>query len=203
MPVFRMPKEVSGSLEQPVNNVTGIENEKLGRVVTRQTTKTFLNGYIIDESNTAVQGAIVSCNGNTVTTDNKGYFQFIQAITVNRDYVLISVTKTGYMNGFRTFTPNRNRLAYHTEKIMLQSEKFSSIITSSSGGTITIDNIKLSFPANAVVKSSGAEYAGNYKVKARYINRNPFLSRCRCRACWPGSTMQATYKPFKALVWPR
>ncbi|MEQ1678143.1 MAG: leucine-rich repeat domain-containing protein, partial [Chitinophagaceae bacterium] len=56
-----------------------------------------------------------------------------------------------------------------SEKIMLQATGTSQQVPAT-GGTITIDNIKLTFPANSIVRPGGAAYTGQIHVVARYIN---------------------------------
>jgi Leucine-rich repeat (LRR) protein len=168
---FSCQKEVDVQLDQP-NDVIAKENERLSAIITKQTTATWLNGQIVDEQNLPIAGASVSCAGKTAITDNKGFFYFKTSLVVNKDYALITVTKPGYMNGFRTFTPNRTKLAYHTEKIMLQLAGVPKLIPSATGGTITSDNVKLTFPAGSVIKPGGYAFNGNIKVVIRYINPN-------------------------------
>lgn len=145
------------------------ENEKLAAVITKSTSTTYLNGLIVNEQNQPVANATVVCGGKSVITDSKGFFNFTELLTVNKDYALISVSKTGFMKAFRTFTPNRNRQAYHTEKIMLQSAGIAQDVPGS-GGSIVADNIKLSFPADAVIRQDSTVYSGTVKVIVRYIN---------------------------------
>ncbi|HUR67334.1 MAG TPA: carboxypeptidase-like regulatory domain-containing protein, partial [Chitinophagaceae bacterium] len=165
---FSCQKEVDVKLNQP-NEVITKENERLSTAITKQTTATWLNGQIVDEQNLPIAGASVSCAGKTTTTDNKGFFYFKTPLSVNKDFALITVTKPGYMKGFRTFTPNRRRLAYHTEKIMLQLAGVPKFVPST-GGSIIADNIKLTFPAGSVIKPGGYAFNGNIKVVIRYIN---------------------------------
>ena len=154
----------------PTNpDVVDVENQKLAAVITRSTSTSYLNGLIVNEQHQPVANATVSCGGKSVTSDNNGFFYFAESLTVNEDYALITVTKSGFMKGFRTFTPNRNIEAYHTEKIILQAAGSSAGVPSS-GGEITVDGIKLTFPSNAVVKMDGSAFSGNIKAIARHIN---------------------------------
>lgn len=162
-------KEITDTILSNNNDVISRENQRLDAKIGKQTTQSWLNGYVVNEVQQPIAGAIVECGGKTTTTDSKGFYFFTSKLTVNKDYAVIKVSKPGYLNGFRTFTPNRSQLAYRTEKIMLQVESTPGQVAAT-GGDITIDNIKLSFPANAVVRSDGTAYSGNITVIARYIN---------------------------------
>jgi internalin A len=165
-------KEIKYSLTAPsaTNSIIDAENQKLRQVITTQTQRSYVNGWIVNEQNEPVQGATILCGGKTVSTDNKGYFNFKEALTLNKDYALITVKKSGYMNGFKTFTPSSKSPANHAERIMLQTTGNTQWVPVS-GTSIFLDNqIKLTFPANAVIKQSGIPYSGSYKVVARYID---------------------------------
>ncbi len=161
--------ELNPSAGNP-EDVIQVENQKLGAVITKQTQKSYVSGWVVNEQNQPVANATVECAGKTVTTNNKGYFYFREELTLNKDYALISVKKTGYMNGFKTFTPNAKSPANHAERIMLQTAGAPQWVTISGASIVLDNNIKLTFPSNAVVKQSGAAYTGSYKVVARYIN---------------------------------
>ncbi|MFN8291194.1 MAG: leucine-rich repeat domain-containing protein [Chitinophagaceae bacterium] len=166
---FSCQKEAREIISSSTNDVISQENTRLEAKITKQTTTCWLNGYVFNEQKQPVSGAQVDCGGKTTITDSKGFFYFKEKLTVNKDYALIKVSKTGFLNGFRTFTPNNQKLTYLTEKIVLQAAGTPKIVAST-GGTVTIDNIKLTFPANAVVKPGGIAYTGDIRVVARYIN---------------------------------
>jgi len=152
------------------NEVIEQENKLLEAKITKQTTQTWLNGYIINEQKGPVAGAMVECGGKSTITDNKGFFYFTEILTTNKDYTVVKVSKAGFLNGFRTFTPNRQKISFQTIRIELQARGNSQTIQANTGGSITLDNTKLTFPANAVTKPDGTAYTGDVKVVARYIN---------------------------------
>jgi hypothetical protein len=166
---FSCQKEADVKLDEP-NEVVAQENQRLSAAITKQTTATWLNGQILDEQNQPIPGASVSCAGKTATTDNKGFFYFATTITVNKDYALITVSKPGFLTSFKTFTPNREKLAYQSVKMVLQARPPAKIISNTTGGTVVADNIKLTFPANSVLQSNGSSYSGNINVTVRYID---------------------------------
>ena len=170
--LFSCQKEVEIDLNTPptvVDDLIEQENNRLSAVITSQKTNIFLNGLVVDEQNQPLAQVAVSCGLVSTITDDKGFFYFKESMSVNKEYALIKVHKAGYMTGYRTFTPNSNKLAYHQEKIMLQKQN-SHEVFSNSGAAIVVDKIRLSFPAAAVVKADGNSYSGDIHVEVRYID---------------------------------
>src|SRR5687767_8685479 len=87
-------REVVDNFAGNKNSVVDLENQRLDAKITKQTTQTWLNGYIVNEQQQPVAGALVECGGKTATTDNKGFFLFTTKLTVNKDYAVIKVTKS-------------------------------------------------------------------------------------------------------------
>ena len=151
------------------SDIITVENNRLSAVVTSQTITAFISGTIMDEGGKTLAGASVTAGNTTVTTNDKGYFQFPGSVTVNKDYAIITATLTGYFKAIKTFTPNTSGKANHyfNMKLLKPTEK----TISANGGNIVLDNkIDLTFPDAAVVTSAGIAYAGQYKVAARYID---------------------------------
>ena len=152
------------------SDIITIENNRLSAAVTSQTTTAFVSGTVMDENGKTLGGAAVTCGNSTVTTNNKGYFQFAGSVTINKDYAVIIATLSGHFKGFKTFTPNPSGRANHYFEFKLLKSGTAKTV-SENGGTIELDNkISLSFPQAAVVTSSGAAYTGQYNVVARYID---------------------------------
>lgn len=174
---FSCQRELDPSiLQEPEENNTVIaaENEKLKKAITTQTREVYLAGYIKDEAGKPVAQAKIQAGGKETLTDTEGYFNFKKLLTVNRDYALVTVTKNGYMNGFKTFTPNKKNAISHSIELVLQAKSAPKTFTASAGGSVTIDDkIKLDFPANSIVTKSGQPYNGNVQVVGRYIDPAP------------------------------
>lgn len=151
------------------NTIVQRENQRLEAMITKEVIQSWLNGYVFTEQGQPVIGAEVSCGSQKISTDTKGFFYFPTVLTVNKDFTLITVKKTGYMNGFRTFTANAKTVSYHTETIILQEVKTATPVPVD-GGSVSVDNINLRFKAGSLITASGNEYKGNVKVTARYIN---------------------------------
>jgi hypothetical protein len=70
----------------PEPDVTTVENNRLSAAVTSQTITAFISGTIMDEDGKNLAGVSVTAGSNTITTNDKGFFQFPSSVTVNKDY---------------------------------------------------------------------------------------------------------------------
>ncbi len=154
----------------PVSDIVTVENNRLSAAITSQTITAFISGTVMDEDGKTLAGVSVAAGNATVTTNDKGYFQFPGSVTVNKDYAIITAALNGYFKATRTFTANASGKANHYFEIKLLkpgSEK----TVAASGGNVVLDNkVDITFPDAAVVTSAGAAYNGQYKVVARYID---------------------------------
>ena len=124
----------------------------------------------MDEEGKTLTAVSVSSGNTTVTTNNKGYFQFPASVAVNKDYAMITAALAGYFKGIKTFTPNKSGKANHYVEIKLLKQGQGKPV-SPTGGNVLLDNkIDLTFPDAAVVTATGAAYTGQFTVAARYID---------------------------------
>jgi uncharacterized protein (TIGR02145 family) len=156
--------------EDPIiSEVVNIQNKRLEKVVPTATTTSFLQGVVLDESGTPLSGVEVKAGDKTQTTDSEGKFVFGE-ITINKDYAVVSAQKTGFMKGFRTFSPTSG--AINKVEIRLQSRGVAQNIEAASGGEVIFESgkVKLDFPAGSIADAEGKPYSGAVKVYAKYIN---------------------------------
>ncbi|MEZ5049651.1 MAG: carboxypeptidase-like regulatory domain-containing protein [Saprospiraceae bacterium] len=127
-----------------------------------------LFGLVLDENQNPVEGASVNYKNASTTTDEYGVYK-IENVKVNDQHNFITIEKSGYFEGCRTFRTNRERRFNHTT-ILLEKD-FNKNFSSASGGTLTEGNINLTFPANAiVVDDSKTDYSGTVQVAIKYLN---------------------------------
>lgn len=127
-----------------------------------------LFGLVLDENQNPVEGASVNYKNASTTTDEYGVYK-IENVKVNDQHNFITIEKSGYFEGCRTFRTNRERRFNHTT--ILLEKNFNKNFSSASGGTLTDGNINLTFPANAiVVDDSKTDYSGTVQVAIRYLN---------------------------------
>lgn len=126
-----------------------------------------LQGRVLNENQSPVQGAAVTCGTTTVTTDINGYFSFAK-VTIPSAGAIVKVTKNGYFKGSRTLLANNNAQAY--AQIELLPKKTAGTFDSRSGGTVTLPNTELTFVAGQVRNAAGQIYTGNVSVAFAYLN---------------------------------
>ena len=127
-----------------------------------------LQGNIVDENNLPAAGATVLAGTISAITNDKGYFRMPQVL-LDKKTSLVTVTKAGYFKGIRSFAATRGT---NQVNIKLIKKVIAGTFTAASGGTATLDNgATIVLPAGSVVlASSGADYTGNVKVFASYID---------------------------------
>ena len=129
-----------------------------------------VSGFVTDENNAPVVGASVKVGTTaTTTTDDYGYFEVRNAEVV-KNAAVVTVTKTGYFKGIKTFIGADGKSAFF--RIKLIPKTVAGTVNGTSGGDVTLANgLKISFPANGVmVDGSGAAYSGTVNVAAYWIN---------------------------------
>jgi Carboxypeptidase regulatory-like domain len=127
-----------------------------------------ISGFVINENNVPVAGATVTSGGVTTTTNRYGAFRF-NNIQISRDNGYVTVTKSGYYKGSRSFltTAGRN----HYVKIKLIPKNIVGNINGGSGGSLTLPGGgKLTLPAAGVVTTGGAAYSGQVDVAMVWLD---------------------------------
>lgn len=128
-----------------------------------------LSGFVTDENNLPVNLATVQVGTSTITTDKYGYFE-IKNIDVIKDAATVTVTKSGYFKGIKTYIAAEGKPAFFRIKLIPKTN--SGTFNSGSGGGVTLSNgLSITLPANAVVNaSSNTAYTGTVNVAAYWIN---------------------------------
>ena len=132
-----------------------------------------LAGVVYDEAGQPVVGATVTLNDYNTgtlskTTDARGSFIFRQ-VPMNAAGTFVIVEKLGYFNGSNRFFPKEDSKNYANIRLLLKSSIGS--FSSGSGGEVSnAEGIKINFPANSIITSTGQLYDGNVNVAARWID---------------------------------
>jgi hypothetical protein len=126
-------------------------------------------GFVTDESNNPVFGAVVIGGNKQTTTDEYGYFQ-INNTSVSEAAGLVKISKPGYFDSYKTFTPIINEESFVRTKLLLKVN--AGTIDAASGGTVTAtNNTTIVLPANAVsLASNGNAYAGVVNIAVKWID---------------------------------
>lgn len=122
-------------------------------------------GRVLTEAGEIVIAAKVKIGTDSVYTDFNGVFIFDNA-AVFQKMGYVTVSKTGYFPGSRTFIPKPNGTVV---EIRLLQKNLAGSFSSSSGGSVALENLQLQFPANAI-KLNGSVYNGNVNVFVNYID---------------------------------
>ncbi|MGC4102980.1 carboxypeptidase-like regulatory domain-containing protein [Ferruginibacter sp.] len=128
-----------------------------------------ITGFVSDENNAAIAGALVTAGDKSVTTDEYGYFR-ISNTAVGKTAGFVKMEKAGYFKAFKTFIAAENKESFVRAKMLAKIQ--AGTINGATGGTVTTtEAAKITLPANGViVESSGAAYTGTVTVYARALD---------------------------------
>lgn len=128
-----------------------------------------VSGFVTDENNAAVIGAIVTAGTSTASTDKYGYFEITNASVV-KVAAVVTVTRPGYFKGIKTYTATDNKSAFF--RIKLLPKTIAGNIAAGTGGTVALANgLSVSIPANAIVNNAtGIAYTGTVNIAAYWIS---------------------------------
>jgi hypothetical protein len=110
-----------------------------------------VRGTVIDEAGRPVSGALVTCSGQTQSTDRYGNFQF-RNVSISKANGSVKVVKQGYFTHFRSFVSTAGRM--HQVRIQLLPKSNSGSFDAAAGGTVT----------------SGNPYSGQVQVAMTWID---------------------------------
>ena len=130
---------------------------------------TSVAGFITNENDSAVSGAVITAGTQTATTNQFGYFN-ISNVSLSKTAAFVTVTYAGYFNGYRTFIAQPGKQSFIRLKLIPKTAI--GTINASTGGTATTsDGASVTLPANAVVlENNNTSYTGTIHVAAHWIN---------------------------------
>ncbi len=128
-----------------------------------------VSGFVTDENEAVVSNASVLVGTTTTTTDKYGYFE-ANNVQMVKNAAVVTVTKTGYFKGIKTYIATANKGAFFSIKLMPKTN--AGTVNGAVGGVVALLNgLSIGFPANAVVNAAtNAAYTGTVNVAAFYIN---------------------------------
>lgn len=128
-----------------------------------------VSGFVTDENDLPLAGAMVKFGSGNATTDNTGYFK-IQNAEVVKSAAVVTVTKYGYFKGVKTYSVTEGRAAIFRIKLIQRTE--AGTVNAASGGNVALPNgLMISLPsAPVVVAATGTEYGGTVHVSASWLN---------------------------------
>ncbi|MBO6517738.1 MAG: carboxypeptidase regulatory-like domain-containing protein [Bacteroidia bacterium] len=127
-----------------------------------------LKGLVLDELDNPVPGATIEYQGTLSVTDKFGFYVF-ENVKVNDKHNFLSVHKSGYFDGCRSFRAHNNMVLTHTTQLVRQNLSHS--FASSTQTKITAGEVELDFPADAIVdEATGRPYHGDVRVAIHHID---------------------------------
>ncbi len=128
-----------------------------------------VTGRVVDKNNNGIQGATVSYNDLSTSTNEYGHFFFIDE-ELDMEGSFIKVSKASYFDGSRTFYPKEGNMAFI--RIQLIEKSFSESFDATSGGQIAVENGgSIVFSPNSIVdQQTNTLYQGEVKVVAYWLD---------------------------------
>jgi hypothetical protein len=128
-----------------------------------------ISGFVTDENDAPVSGAMVKIGTQTISTDGYGYFE-AGNVEVSKNAATVTVTQPGYFPGIRTFMAATDKNNFVRIKLLPKTN--SGNISAANGGSVMLTNgLKIALPADAVVNAtSGVAYTGTINVAAQWID---------------------------------
>ena len=128
-----------------------------------------VSGFVTDEADKVVKGAVVTAGGKTILSDKFGYFE-IRNVSVVKEAAVVNVGMPGYFKAVKTWIAVENKSAFF--RIKLIPKNTAGTIDAVAGGTVTLGNgLTINIPANAVVNAAtNAAYTGQVNVAAYWIS---------------------------------
>ena len=128
-----------------------------------------VSGFVTDENEVAVNGAVVQFGNSSTTTDKFGYFE-VRNVQVCQVAAMVTIIKPGYFKGIKTYIATANRSAFFRIKLLPKSTAGN--IDAATGGSVTLANgLSINLPPAAVVNAStNTAYTGSVTVAAQWLN---------------------------------
>jgi len=128
-----------------------------------------LQGRVLDENGSPVQGAAVSSGTASTTTDANGVFSFTD-IQMSSRFGFVKAAKDGYFTGSRSILTDAGSSNFVTITLLPRTSK-GSFAASTGGSIVVIQGDTVAFDGGAVVTAStNAAYTGTVHVFAAYLD---------------------------------
>ena len=142
-------------------------NEK-GNQFNRNEYNAVIIGEVYNEFGLPVQDALIEYSGHNAVTDKNGVY-FFKNVMVNDQHNVMRISKAGFFDGFRTFNTKSDRTIQL--KTIIAEKKFSHSFDAKTGGTITHNSVKITFPSSGIIYDpSGQKYSGKVNVAIDYMD---------------------------------
>jgi len=131
-----------------------------------------INGSIIgvvrDNIGREIEGAVVRVGNEERISDGDGRFYF-RNIPVDANGTFVHVEMANHFQASRRVFPKPNAVNYAPLTLIIKEN--TGTVDAATGGTIQVANgVSIKLPANGIVTSDGAPYAGLVSVSAEWLN---------------------------------
>ena len=129
---------------------------------------TTISGQVLDVMNQPVEGALITLDQLSRTSDVNGFFYY-KNVQVESKRAILSVNKDGFFEGGQAIFPTKESNA--SLKIQLLEKTVAANFNGSVGGEITLpDGVILDIPTDAVLSQNGTGFSGEVQISAYSIN---------------------------------
>jgi hypothetical protein len=115
-------------------------------------------------TNWAIEGATVTYNGQTATTNELGYYIFTNQM-VGESHNAIKVEKAGYFKAFASVAGNSDNVTLANVSLIYKSGAQN--FNATTGGSITSNGAEIIFAPNSIVDQNGNAYSGVVSINVK------------------------------------
>ncbi|MFT3908692.1 MAG: hypothetical protein QM737_04655 [Ferruginibacter sp.] len=128
-----------------------------------------VSGFVNNENNEALKGAVVKIGTATTFTNSYGYFE-IKNIQVVKEAATVTIIHEGYFKAIKTYMAEEGKAAFF--RIKLLPKIITGTINANAGGNASLSNgLNISFPADGIKNATtGNTYSGNVNIAVQYID---------------------------------
>ena len=127
-----------------------------------------VNGIVTDYAGNPLANASVVLEGETVTTDELGFFTF-RSLLVNKKGGVLTFSKGGYFDNYKVVYPQPGKT--NTMKVMMPTKQLSGQFKTADGGVISTNGgASVTFPVNGIMTSDGQPYDGGVNVYTHWYD---------------------------------
>jgi len=126
-------------------------------------------GRVFDEAGLPLANVQVQVEGSNTVTDVNGSF-IINDLQLNKEREVVSLNKSGYYTGTRTFTPTAN--STNNIEVKLTKKNVAGDFSATTGGIVYLSaGGSINFPSNSLVNAAtNSPYAGTATVSAFFLD---------------------------------
>jgi hypothetical protein len=161
--IFSCQKELS---DENSNNTSNTKTDDIKLDLAQ--TVTNIQGFVFDEANNAVSGAVVKIGTATTTTNKNGLF-FFTNVTTSQHNSVINISKIGYFTQVKAtmVSPATDNFI----KAQLIRKTIVKTFNAADGATVSLTSgAKLTIPQSAMQTTTGGAYTGKVNVYMHWMD---------------------------------